>query len=168
MTGAGSDLGVAEIFFQTLGEQAILLHNRSVPRANGAIDHLVVARSGVWIIDAKRFDGKVESRKVGRWPRRDVHLYVGGLDRTKTVSGLQWQRDAVGLALGDRDIPVHGALTFVGADWAPFFAKPLELERVWVSWPQKLAELILATEGELEAEPRQQIAQNLAGKLPAN
>lgn len=34
--------------------QAIVLHDRRMPRGRANIDHIAVAPSGVWVIDAKR------------------------------------------------------------------------------------------------------------------
>jgi hypothetical protein len=166
--GAGGEERVAEILTHALADQAILLHDRKVPRHNGNIDHIVIAPSGVWIVDAKRYTGKVEKRDIGGWFRTDLRLYVGDRDRTKLATGMQWQREAVRLELGDRNIPVRCALSFVGTEWPIFFAKPFRLEDVWISWPARLAELILTSASVIAPERLEPIARGLAGKLPAN
>ena len=150
-----------------LGSSAVVLHDRRVPRTRGNIDHLVIASSGVWVIDAKRHSGKVERRDVGRLLRSDVRLFVGGRDRSKLVDGLGWQVDAVRSALGDdSSVPVHACLSFVGAEWPIFFAKPFQLAGVWVSWPSKLAELT-AQPGPLAVLEIDQVARRLADHFPA-
>ncbi len=93
--GANGEQRVAEILTEKLGSRAVLLHDRKVPKTRGNIDHLAIAASGVWIIDAKRDAGKVETRDVGGLFRSDHRLYVNGRDRTKTVDGLDWQVNAV-------------------------------------------------------------------------
>jgi hypothetical protein len=50
---------------------ALVLHDRRVLRSKAKIDHLVVAPSGVWVIDSKHYDGRIECRDVGGWFRRD-------------------------------------------------------------------------------------------------
>jgi hypothetical protein len=145
----------------------VLLHDRRVPNTRGNIDHIAIAASGVWIIDAKRYTGKVEKRDKGGWFNSDLRLYVGGRDRTSLVEKMGWQDDAVRTALGDDDAPVHSALTFVGAEWPLFFRKPLQFDGVWVSWPAKLADFV-AEPGPLAPEDIERIARHLAGKLPAN
>lgn len=165
--GARGEQLVAQVLSEQLGERAILLHDRKVPKTRGNIDHLAVAASGVWIIDAKKYTGKVEKRDVGGWLKTDVRLYVGGRDRTKSVDGLQWQLDAVRTVLDDEEVPVHPTLSFVGAEWPIFFAKPFQLKGVWISWPKKLAELVLA-DGPLSEVDVDRIARLLSSKLPAN
>jgi hypothetical protein len=39
-------------------------------------------------------------------------------------------------------VPVHAALCFVNSEWG-WFAKPFSLNGVWVTWAQKLTELVL-------------------------
>lgn len=164
--GAHGEERVAEILAKRLADRAILLHDRKVPKTRGNIDHLAVAASGVWIIDAKKYKGKVEKRDVGGWFKTDIRLFVGGRDRTKAVDGLQWQIDAVRAVLGE-EVPVNPALSFVGAEWPIFFAKPFQLRGVWVSWPAKLAELVL-DDGPLSPGDIDRIARLLSGELPAN
>jgi hypothetical protein len=82
--GARGEELVAQILHQRLGDTAVLLHDCKVTGTRGNIDHLAIAASGVWIIDAERCRGKVERRDVGGLFRSDQRLYVGGRDRTKT------------------------------------------------------------------------------------
>src|SRR5262249_38779315 len=137
---------VAATLHEKLEGRAVILHDRRVPGTRGNIDHVVIAQSGAWVIDAKQYSGKVEKRDVGGLFRTDVRLFVGGRDRTKLASGLDWQMAAIRSALADARVPIHGALSFVGAEWPLFFAKPFQLSGVWISWPAKLAELIIADE----------------------
>ena len=165
--GAKGEERVAKILHERLSDTAVLLHDRKVPRTRGNIDHLAIAASGVWIIDAKKYKGKVEKRDVGGFFKTDIRLYVGGRDRTKTVAGLQWQLDAVRAALETDEVPIHCALSFVGAEWPLFFARPFQLKGVWISWPAKLAELI-AADGPLQAESIEGVSTQLAERLPAS
>ncbi|MDZ7734177.1 MAG: hypothetical protein U5R31_14890 [Acidimicrobiia bacterium] len=79
---------------------------------------------------------------------------------------MRWQRDAVAKVLDGSDTPLHGALSFVGADWKLLFAKALTLDGVRVTWPAKLAELIVAP-GPLDADGIEQVARLLPERLPA-
>ena len=164
--GAKGEELVAKMLHERLGDTAVLLHDRKVPRTRGNIDHLVIAASGVWIIDAKRYRGKVEKRDVGGFFKSDIRLYVGGRDRTKTVAGLRWQLDAVRKALGAEEIPIHCALSFVDAEWPVFFRRPFQLQGVWISWPGRLAELI-AADGPVHTDSIGQVGSQLAERLPA-
>lgn len=121
----------------------IALHDRLRPGTTANIDHLAVAASGVWVIDAKRYAGRV-SKEVGGWFSSDVHLYVGRRDRMKLVTEMSKQVDAVRMALGTdwAEVPVRPVLCFVDADWR-WFAKPFELRGVLVTWPRAARELLV-------------------------
>jgi len=128
-----------------LGHRAVVLDDRKVPGTKGRIDHIVVAPSGVWVIDANEYDGRVERRDVGGWFKVDERLYVAGKDRTNLVDSIDRQVVAVEGVLakeGLERVPVHAALCFVNSEWG-WFAKPFTLNGVWVTWAQKLTELVL-------------------------
>ncbi|HZX55329.1 MAG TPA: nuclease-related domain-containing protein [Ilumatobacteraceae bacterium] len=128
-----------------LGSRAVVFDDRKVPGTKCQIDHLLVAPSGVWVIDANESDGRVERRDVGGWFKVDERLYVAGKDRTQLVDGIDRQVMAVESMLakeGLDGIPVHAALCFVNSEWG-WFAKPFSLNGVWVAWPQKLTDLVL-------------------------
>ncbi|MGP8209226.1 MAG: nuclease-related domain-containing protein, partial [Acidimicrobiales bacterium] len=84
--GSEGERRLAAHLLRTVGDRAVLLHDRKVPRTRGNIDHLAIAASGVWVIDAKHYTGLVERRDMGGWFKTDYHLYVGGRDRTKVVA----------------------------------------------------------------------------------
>ncbi|GAA0629180.1 hypothetical protein GCM10009547_36010 [Sporichthya brevicatena] len=96
----------------------LVLHDRRLnggSRAN--IDHLVVAASGVWVVDTKTHKGDLEVRRLGGVFRpREDRLLINGRDRTSLIEGLQRQVETVQRALitAQLDVPVHGALCFVG------------------------------------------------------
>ena len=163
--GSEGERRLAARLTQLVGDRAVLLHDRKVPRTRGNIDHIAVAGSGVWVIDAKNYKGRVEQRDVGRWFKPDIRLYVGGRDRTRIADGLAWQIAAVSTALEETDVPVHAALCFVEADWK-LFAKPFHQGDVWVTWARKLADLIAAP-GPLTRTVVGSIAERLAIALPA-
>ncbi len=143
----------------------MLLNDRRVPGTRGNIDHVAVAPSGVWVIDAKRYKGLIELRDIGGWFKVDRQLYVNGRRRTKLVDELAWQMDAVRNALGSKAVPVHAALCFVDGEWK-LFAKPFELKGVLVSWPKRLADVI-AENGPLSPEEVLAVAGWLSMELPS-
>jgi hypothetical protein len=91
------------------GRGVIMLHDRRRPGTTANIDHLAVAPTGVWVIDAKRYAGQVSKKDVGGWFSSDVRLFVGRRDCTKLVTGMAKQVDAVRTALGAEwaDVPVR-------------------------------------------------------------
>jgi hypothetical protein len=163
--GSEGERRLAARLTKLVGDRAVLLHDRRVPRTRGNIDHIAVAASGVWIIDTKNYKGLVEQRDVGRWFKTDNRLYVGGRDRTRLAEGLAWQIAAARTALGVADVPMHSALCFVEADWK-LFAKPFRQDGVWVLWAKKLAEMIAAP-GPLTKARVTAVAERLATALPS-
>jgi Nuclease-related domain len=138
--------GMLSVHLHTeLGQRAVVLDDRKVPATRGHIDHIVIAPSGVWVVVANEYDGRVERRDVGGWTKVDERLYVAGKDRTNLVDMIDRQVAAVENVLakeGLESIPVHAALCFVNSEWG-WFAKPFSLNGVWVTWAQKLTELVL-------------------------
>ena len=128
-----------------LGHRAVVLDDRKVPGSRTHIDHIVIAPSGVWVVDANEYDGRIERRDVGGWFKMDERLYVAGKDRTNLVDHIDRQVVAVENVLAKEGldlVPVHAALCFVNSEWG-WFAKPFSLHGVWVTWAQKLTELVL-------------------------
>lgn len=143
-TGADGERRVAEVLADVPGIE--VLHDRLVPGQRGAnIDHIVVGPSGVFVVDAKKYSGRLEVRDVGGIFRLDERLYVAGRDRSKTIDGVLGQVEVVRAALGDEfgEVPVRGVLCFIGCDWG-FRLKAKELRGVRIVWPLALPETVAA------------------------
>jgi hypothetical protein len=145
-----------------------VLHDRRIPGSRANIDHLVIAPSGIFVIDAKRYAGKVELRDRGGSFRPDIRLYVGGRDRTAVVAGMQRQLDVVQRTLADvaeaKDAAVNSVLCFIGTEWS-VFARPIRIAGTTVTWPKALSKQIEQA-GELAADRVQELAQRLGQALP--
>lgn len=146
-TGAHGERRVGAALERALGTRGIVLHDRKVPGGWGNIDHIAIAPSGVWVVDAKEYRGRVQRRDVGAWFPTDIRLYVGGRDRSKALDGARRQRDVVQRMVrrdfGDAAaLPLRAAICLVGADWA-WFARPFLLDDVWVAWPRRLGQMLL-------------------------
>ncbi|MGH9091210.1 MAG: nuclease-related domain-containing protein [Acidimicrobiales bacterium] len=162
--GAEGERRVAGRLEQLVGDRAVLLHDRRIPGSSANIDLLVVAPSGIWVVDAKFWSGRVERRNVGGWSVTDPRLYVGGRDRSRQVEGLGRQMIAVCQAVPGSAVPVVPALCVIGASWG-WFAKPFRCRGVWVARPEPLAGLMLAP-GPLTGDHRAAVAATLAHALP--
>ncbi len=136
--------GVLDAWAATVG--AVVLHDRKIPGSRANIDHLVIARSGVWSVDAKEYKGAVAKVDVGGWSRADFRLKVAGRDRTKLLDGVQWQmgrvREVLERLAPAPAVPVWGALCFVGSDWPVFRPRPLVFGAMAVVWPSGLPEVL--------------------------
>ncbi|HEV2643357.1 MAG TPA: nuclease-related domain-containing protein [Candidatus Elarobacter sp.] len=136
------------------------LHDRRIPGSQTGIDHVVIAPSGVWIVDSRLSRGRIERR--GR--RANARLFVDRRDRTNLVAETVTLGDAVRAAIAVREVPIHRVLCFRGAEW-PFFAKSFELDGVWVMWPKALIDAIVDAGGRGLAVP--DISRAIATRLPA-
>lgn len=93
----------------------IVLHDRRMPRGRGNVDHIAIAPTGVYVIDAKAWQGKVTAPTplFGR-----QKLLIDGRDRTSLIDGLDRQVAVVRATLGEDhgDVAVRGVLCFTRAE----------------------------------------------------
>src|SRR5680860_1762505 len=94
-TGAAGEEVLAQLLHKRCPDVPVL-HDRRMTRSRANIDHLAIASSGVYVIDAKRYKGKIEVRKPLFGEER---LLIAGRDKAKLVEGLKQQVDAVRTAL---------------------------------------------------------------------
>lgn len=133
-----------------------VLHDRRLPRSRANIDHLVVAPSGVWVIDAKQYKGRIERRPAGFMGMGPSRLFVGGRDRSKLIDGVRRQVDGVRQVLGDSHVPVSGALCFVEGDW-PLLSQSFAVDGIAVHYPKSLRQA-LGKDGPLSRSSRSDLA----------
>jgi hypothetical protein len=167
--GADGEQRLGRRMADDLSDVAVVLHDRRVPGTKGNIDHIVIAPSGIWIIDAKNYIGKVERRDVGGWLHTDVRLFVNNRDRTKLVDGLGWQVDAVRRVvepIGFGQVPIRPALCFTDAEWG-LFSKPIQMNGALISWAKALISEI-RVEGPFDPTTIDLLARELSSKLPAS
>ena len=141
-----------------------VLHDRRVPGTRVNIDHIAVVRSGIYVIDAKTYKGRPQLKVEGGFLRPRVEmLLVGGRDGTKLVDGPLRQTETVRATIGS-DVPIHGVLCFVGADW-PLVGGSFNVNGVEALWPKRLASKLHA-EGPLDRKRIGTLHQRLAFALP--
>lgn len=152
-SGAVGEQQLGEMLAGIAGPTVRVLNDRRIPRSTANIDHLVVCQTGVYVVDAKRYQNARPALRVEGGlirPRQEL-LFVGGRDRTKLVEGTRKQLGLVQAALSDQpDVPVHGVLCFVDADW-PLIGGSFTVQGVAVTWPKKLR-TALAEPGPLDAD----------------
>lgn len=147
-----------------------LLHDRRRPGTRANIDHIAVAPSGVYVIDTKRYRGKVVVRRplFGA-----TTLRINGRDQSKLIAGLDKQVAAVRAALAGiaPEPPLHGCLCFVppegllADDGLPLF-KTLQMNGYPLLYPRRLIKRLNAP-GPLSPEQVREIHSALAARLPA-
>ena len=141
-----------------------VLHDRRIPGSRANIDHIAVAPSGVYVIDAKKYQGRPQLKIEGGFLRPPVEkLLVGTRDCTKLVDGVLKQVDIVRGIVG-ADSPIHGVLCFVEADW-PLIGGSFTTRGVEALWPRRLYPKLKA-DGPLRSETVAEIHECLASSLP--
>lgn len=103
--------------------RAEVLSDRAWPGRRSNLDHVVVAPSGVFVIDTKAYRGRVELIDRGSFCRPSFRIHVEGWDRSDLVAGVRRQAEVVrGLVgaggLGADPVEVMAVLCFVGSRWA--------------------------------------------------
>jgi hypothetical protein len=144
----------------------VALHDRSVPGTRGNIDHLVIAPAGVFVVDAKHYDGRLQIRDKGGLFRTDLHLYVGGRDRSRLADNMGWQADAVNsfLEFLGATITVTSVLCFINVEW-PLLSRPNSFRGVLLRSPKSLRWLMTSAQT-LDAGESDILARVLAKGFP--
>jgi hypothetical protein len=128
-----------------LDDVAIVLHDLRVPGSRASIDHVVLAPSGVWVVDSK-------------W-RCELHPE---LDGAPSVDEVGRQVEVVADAVGgcSTGIPIRAALCFPSENWGGD-ARAFWVDGVLVTFPQDLVERVRAA-GPLDEELLGWVAARLA------
>jgi Nuclease-related domain len=167
--GSDGESRLAAFVEREVGDRVLTLHDRLIPGTRRNIDHIFVARSGVWVVDAKSYKGKVDKRDVGPFWRTEHKVYVGGRDRSRLTAGVESQVEAVIAALRPdpalKGIDVYAALCFVDSEWG-LLDVPFQVGRIWVLYPGALRKR-LTKDGALSPELMERVAKRLALSLPA-
>ena len=124
----------------------VVLHDRRVRGTRGNIDHIIISPAGVFVVDAKRYQGLIRIRDRGGFFRRDDRLYVGSRDCSALATNMDWQISAVKNALtaGDIDVsavPVTPVLCFADGDW-PLIRPPESFKGVRLEGKRSIKSLV--------------------------
>jgi hypothetical protein len=161
--GAVGEERVAESLIRHAAPHVVFLHDRRIPGSKANIDHIAVAPSGIWIIDAKRYKGRVEVRTpLFGQPK----LLIAGRDRSKLADGLGHQVQLVNDAIVSTapEVPVYGAFAFVDAD-LPVLSR-LNFSGYLLLYPRQLAKR-LSERGPVPVDRIPELARHLATSFPS-
>lgn len=145
----------------------VILDDVQIPGSRANIDHIVVAPSGVFVVDAKNYKGRVTRKVEGVLKWRTERLFVNGRNQTKLVDGMAKQVAAVHEALskGNGDRPaVMPVLCFLGEDNWPLFDAETTVNGVAIVGPRVLIKR-LRKDGPLDGAARTRIARLLSMQL---
>jgi len=122
-----------------------VLHDRRLPGTRANIDHVVIGPGGIFVVDAKRYAGRIGIHNKGGLFRSDYRLYVGRRDCSALADGVAWQADTVAGALpatGFEGLPaVTPVLCFVDGDW-PLLNPPSSFRGVRLENQRSLKKLV--------------------------
>jgi hypothetical protein len=166
--GSAGESRLAAFVMNKVGDAVIPLHDRLIPGTRGNIDHIFISSTGIWVVDAKAYKGKVVQRENGPIWRRTSEVYVGGRNRSSLANGVNKQVAAVIAALKPdsslQGIEVNGALCFLDSEWA-LLDFPFQIGTVWVLYLGALRKR-LKKQGALSRETMERIARRLDLSLP--
>jgi len=166
--GSSGESRLAAFVMREVGDAVIPIHDRLIPGTRGNIDHIFVASTGVWVVDAKAYKGKVVKRELGPIWRRDNEVYVGGRNQSALAKGVERQVDAVIAALRPdpalKGTDVHAALCFLESEWG-LLDFPFQVGNVWATYPGALRKQLKKT-GPIARETMERIARRLDLSLP--
>lgn len=151
-------------------DDLIVLHDRRVPRTRGNIDHIVIAPAGVFVVDAKRYEGLIRIRDRGGLFSRNERLYVGSRDCSALATNMAWQVSAVREALESTGPELHGVpvtpvLCFVDGEW-PLLLPPESYMGVRLEGKRSIKKLVSGS-GVLDRDKIGRISRILAVAFPA-
>jgi hypothetical protein len=149
---------------RALRTSGVVLHDRSIPGSRANIDHIAIVPSGVWIVDTKRYHGRVEHRHVGRWFNRQPALFVNGRNRTNLLSGIARQGRTVAQVTGAGP-SLRSVLCFVDAEWG-LLTRSFTIDDVIVTSMRPLA-AALQGRGPLNDTSIRSLAQRISVAFPS-
>jgi len=145
--GAVGEYLMAQHLHRELTHGEVILSDRQLPDSQANVDFAVVASSGIWVIDAKKWAGKIEYKSTNFWGTK-MGLFVGGKDRTPSIERIYNLVIPVRQLVPDWSVPVEPALVFVDGDWSDratgrlVARRPYQHGKVWIGAPQMITRKI--------------------------
>ena len=147
----------------------VVLHDRRMPGTRANIDHVVIGPGGVFVVDAKRYAGRIGIHNKGGLFRSDYRLYVGRRDCSALADGVAWQAEVVQEALQGTGVealpPVTPVLCFVDGDW-PLLNPPSSFRGARLE-NQRSVKKLVGQGSAVDPQAIERVARVLATQLPA-
>ena len=136
--GAEGEVEVGKILNDLASKYGFLaIHDRLMPKSKANIDHMAVTSTGIFIVDAKNYQGTIEVRgRMEKFVGGSSQLWIGKRNRTNLVDGVNKQILAVETVLEKAGVkfPVFGALAFYKASWdLPTFLRASSVNGILVN-----------------------------------
>lgn len=142
-----------------LNEGIIVLSDRCVPGVVSNVDHIVIAPSGVWVVETKNWLGKIRYRDSTFAGTK--RLMVGEYDRTPKVDAMFALILPVAQVVADKSVDVNGVMILIEGNWGfgSKFKKYVHKEILITDIPEAIRRI--NQPGPLSAERIAQIAKAL-------
>ncbi|NND74231.1 MAG: NERD domain-containing protein [Ilumatobacter sp.] len=165
---ATDERNLARYLDEITAGRAVVLHDRMVPAVRATIDHVVVAPSGIWVIDTNRFGGRIGYRSSDLVHPSAADLQVGPRREAKLVKAMADLCDAIRMTVepaGDvAASSIRPAVCFSHGSW-PGPAHIETIHDVVIAPPAALGAAILQ-DGWLGPDAINTIATLLTADLP--
>lgn len=162
---------VGAVLHKATAKGAIVLHDRGLGTANLNIDHVVIAPSGIHVIETcyRLTPGHVSMKRapslsLGRGP---LHLVIGGDDATELVSHAELMTEAVRRCLGDsrwHSLSQTTHLCVIGGKF-DFMTSQFPIGNVWIETVRALRRAV-TRKGSLTQPEIVDIARHLSTLFP--
>ena len=167
--GAKGEIGAAKELEKLASQYNFkVLHDRRVPNSQANIDHIAITSSGIYVIDAKNYEGLIRIvDNSGIFSDPNPKLWVGGRTGMPLVNGVKKQVEIVKKILRESaiEMPVRGVLAFYRGNWETFSSlMPQEVVQ-GVLINNKGIDHIVTLNGEYSQEQIEVVTHLLAGRL---
>jgi hypothetical protein len=146
-----------------------MLHDRLIPRSRANIDHIAVTSNGVFVFDAKHYQGLIKVKyRGGLFTKKTSELWIGNRNQSKLVTGMKNQVNIIQriIASGTIDIPVVGVLAFYRAHWETLrFLRPEKIDGVLLN--SRGIERFVSKQGSFTPTEINDVVHLLAQSLPS-
>lgn len=103
-----------------LHASSVVLHARSIPGDAPTADHVVVAPSGIWLVDVLHATGRLQVHTHGTPRAGATVLRIDGKNMTDSIDRIDWRTESVAglLALaGLAAVSIRRAVCVTGCEW---------------------------------------------------
>jgi hypothetical protein len=148
----------------------VILSDRVLPGTQGNIDFVVVAPSGIWVIDAKKRKGEIEY-KPSTFMGATMELSIDGKNETAMIDRIYNLVIPVRQLVPDWSVSIQPALLFVDGDWSDRSFVRLKLKgafqhgEVWIGTLKTITKKIKEP-GSLTADDVARLGAHLDQVLP--
>ena len=167
--GAQGEIGAAKELEKLASKYNFrVLHDRRVPNSQANIDHIAITRSGIYVVDAKNYEGLIKIvDNSGIFSDPHPKLWVGGRSGMHLVDGVKKQVEVVKRVLRDSPVnmSVRGVIAFYRGEWEPFSSlMPQEVVQ-GILINNKGIDHIVTLDGNYSQEQIEVVTHLLAGRL---